>query len=219
MSEYRNWAEWHEPYDRPGSPLHRRLQFVQGRIEEALAAAPPGTIRAISMCAGQGRDLVGALHDHPRRSDVEARLVELDERNVAYAREAVRSAGLDGVEVVIGDASTSTAYEGLVPADLVLVCGVFGNISEADIRHTIDELPMLCRSGGSVIWTRHRQPPDATPMIRSWFEAAGFEEVGFDSEDGFLFGIGTHRFVGEPRSFVPGVRLFDFTGDGAAANT
>jgi hypothetical protein len=32
----------------------------------------------ISLCAGQGRDLLGVLADHPRREDVRARLVELD---------------------------------------------------------------------------------------------------------------------------------------------
>jgi hypothetical protein len=40
----------------------------------------------IRLCAGQGRDVVGALVDHPRRVDVVARLVELDPRNVAHAQ-------------------------------------------------------------------------------------------------------------------------------------
>ncbi len=219
MGEHKDWVTWHEPYNRPGSSLHRRLVLVQGRVREALTAAPPGLIRVISICAGQGRDLVGALRDHPRRGDVEARLLELDEGNVAYASESVRSAGLHRVEIVQGDASITTAYEGLVPADLVLVCGVFGNVSDADIRTTIEELPRLCRSGATVIWTRHREPPDMTPTIRSWFEGAGFGEVGFDSEEGFRFGIGTHRFLGTPRPFQRDVRLFDFIGDGAQANT
>ncbi|MGQ0804740.1 MAG: class I SAM-dependent methyltransferase [Actinomycetota bacterium] len=219
MGEHRDWTEWHEPYDRPGSSLHRRLQLVQQRIGEALATAPPGVINVISICAGQGRDLVGALRDHPRRGDVEARLVELDEANVGYARESVRSAGRDGVEVVAGDASITTAYDGHVPADLVLVCGVFGNVTEADIRNTVRQLPMLCRSGATVIWTRHREQPDMTPTIRGWFEGAEFEEVGFDSEEGFLFGIGTHRFLGTAKPFERDVRLFDFIGDGAQANT
>lgn len=219
MGERRDWAEWHEPYDRPGSSLYRRLQLVQRRIGEALAAAPPGVINVISICAGQGRDLVGALRDHARRGDVEARLVELDEGNVGYARESAQSAGLGGVEVVVGDASITTAYEGRVPADLLLVCGVFGNVTDADIRHTIEKLPSLCRSRATVIWTRHREPPDMTPTIRGWFEGAEFEEVGFDSEEGFLFGIGTHRFLGTAQPFERDVRLFDFIGDGAQANT
>lgn len=58
-----------------------------------------------------------------------------------------------------------------------------------------------------------------TPTIRGWFEGAEFEEVGFDSEEGFLFGIGTHRFLGTAQPFERDVRLFDFIGDGAQANT
>ena len=48
--------------------------------------------------------------------------------------------------------------------------------------------------------------------------AADFEELAFDAQDGFLFGIGTHRFVGQPRPLVIGERLFEFIGDGSAAN-
>jgi ribulose kinase len=75
---------------------------------------------------GQGHDLIGALAGHERRGDVTARLVELDEHNVLLARRAAQEAGLDGVQVVIGDASLTDSYVGAVPADLVLVCGVFG---------------------------------------------------------------------------------------------
>ena len=61
-----NWVEWHDEYDQPGTSLHRRLELVRHRIREALDAAPPGPIRALSMCAGQGLDLLGVLDDHPR---------------------------------------------------------------------------------------------------------------------------------------------------------
>ena len=73
----RDWREWHTAYD-GDTPLTQRLAIVQARIADALDAAPPGPIRVISMCAGQGRDLLGVLADHPRRADVRARLVELD---------------------------------------------------------------------------------------------------------------------------------------------
>ena len=33
-----------------------------------------------------------------------------------------------------GDASTTSAYRGAVPADLVLACGIFGNVSDEDIQ-------------------------------------------------------------------------------------
>jgi hypothetical protein len=180
-------------------------------------AAPQGHVRIISMCAGQGRDLLSVVARHPRRGDVTARLVELDATNVAVAREAARESGLDKVEVVSGDASVTTAYQGAVPADLVLVCGVFGNVSDGDVAHTVNALPRLCGPRATVIWTRHRQPPDLTPAIRAWFEENGFDEVAFDSEDGFAFGVGTHRLRIQPLPFVPALKLFDFVGDGSGA--
>lgn len=50
------------------------------------------------------------------------------------------------VVVVCGDASVTSAYVGAVPADLVLLCGIFGNISDADIRATV---AMAAAPGGS----------------------------------------------------------------------
>ena len=47
-------VDWHQLYDVPGSMLARRLATVQDRISDALDTAPPGPLRAISMCAGQG---------------------------------------------------------------------------------------------------------------------------------------------------------------------
>ncbi len=210
-----HWVAWHRPYDDPDSALSRRLRDVQDRIVEALDARPPGPLRVLSMCAGQGRDLIGALAGHRRALDVAARLVEADPVNAAAARASARAAGLDGVVTEVGDAGLAGAYEGMVPADVVLACGVFGNISEADVEGTIGHLPSLCKPGATVIWTRHRRPPDLTGPIRSWFEAAGFAEVGFDAPDRDWYSVGAHRLVGPPQTLDPGARLFTFTGDGA----
>ena len=68
-----DWHAWHDDYDKPGTPLVRRLAAVQDQIRVALDAAPPGPLHAISLCAGQGRDLIGVLARHPRRDDVTAR--------------------------------------------------------------------------------------------------------------------------------------------------
>jgi hypothetical protein len=88
----RDWVEWHRDYDDPGSLLSRRLELVQGHLRAELQRAPAGDVRLISLCAGQGRDVTGALTGHPRRDDVRARLVELDERNAALARQAAQAA-------------------------------------------------------------------------------------------------------------------------------
>jgi hypothetical protein len=52
------------------------------------------------------------------------------------------------------------------------------------------------RPGATVIWTRHRRPPDLTRSIRSWFAAGGFEEVAFDQLDNqYLASVGVHRLT------------------------
>lgn len=204
----RDWRAWHHEYDRPESRLTQRLRVVQGLIRDALDRLRPGPIRAISACAGEGRDLLGVLADHPRANDVRARLVELDPELVATAR----AHAPPGVEVVCGDASTTSAYAGATPADLVLVCGVFGNLADADIRNTVRTLPMLCAPGATVVWTRHRRAPDRTLDIRAWFGEAGFEEVAFVGSTEFLFGVGAHRLIVAPAAYAPGVKLFEFVG-------
>jgi hypothetical protein len=207
-----DWLEWHSGYDEPGSHLERRLEIVQHRLRDALDAAPPGELGLISMCAGQGRDVIGVLADHERCDDVTARLVELDERNVARARAAIAAAGLDHVEVVVADAGSLDAYAGAVPADVVLVCGVFGNIADDDIARTVGFLPALCRPGATVLWTRHRLDPDLTPTIRGWFSDAGFEEIGFDAVEGYWFAVGAARWPGPTAPAPVGDRLFTFVG-------
>jgi len=206
----RDWHEWHREYEEPGSPLTIRLALVQRRIRDVLDAAPPGLIQVVSACAGQGRDVLGVLVDHPRRDDVRARLVELDAGLAGTARDAARDFALSGVDVVTGDASTTSAYEGAAPADLVLFCGVFGNVSDHDIRHTVSRLPMLCAPGAKVIWTRHRREPDLTPTVREWFKDTGFHEVAFDAPEEVYVGVGTHRLVVPPIPFQHGVKLFTF---------
>lgn len=205
----RDWREWHRGYDSPGSALARRLVAVQRLVGQALDSAPPGELLAISLCAGQGRDLLGVLADHPRRDDVTARLVELDPDNAAVARAAARAAGLSRVEVVVGDAALTDRYVGAVPADVVLVCGVFGNITDEDVRRTVAHCACLCRTGGTVVWTRHRTPPDLVPMICDWFARHDFEQQWVsDPEAGY--GVGAHRFAGQPRALPLGKRLFTF---------
>lgn len=207
----KDWVEWHEPYEDPDSYLSQRLAIVQGAIRDVLDAAPAGPIRAVSMCAGQGRDLLGVLEEHPRREEVHARLVELDPRNVAAALRTVTELGLgDTVEIVEADAADTSLYAGWVPAQLVLACGVFGNITDDDIEATVRALPMFCAPGATVIWTRHRIEPDLTPTLRRWFVDAGLAEVRFHSRDGFLFGIGVNRLEIAPPPFDPDRHLFTF---------
>jgi hypothetical protein len=203
-----DWVAWHAAYEHPGSSLSRRLAIVQRHIRGALDACAAGRIRLVSLCAGQGHDVIGALDGHPRAADVQARLVELDPRNC----EAARANAPANVEIVRGDASATSAYAGAVPAEIVLANGVFGNISDADIEYTVGRLPSLCAPSATVVWTRHRREPDVTPAIRAWFAAAGFEEIAFEGPDGFIFGVGVHRLGRDPDPFDPDVTLFEFVG-------
>ncbi len=205
----RDWVEWHAAYEEAGSALSRRLAEVQAQIRAALDGAAPGPVRVVSMCAGQGHDILGVLADHPRRADVTGRLVELDPHNAEAARQAAPA----GIDVVTGDAAVTDAYAGAVPAGLVLACGVFGNISDADIAYTIGCLPQLCAPGATVVWTRHTEEPDLTPEIRGRFAGAGFTEVSFAALAGTSVSVGAHRFTRAPEPLRPGVRMFTFTGE------
>lgn len=203
------WTDWHRQYE-PGSPLTKRLEVVRALIREELDRRPPGRLRAISMCAGDGRDLLEVLATHPRRSDVTARLVELDAELAEGARARATRRGLTGIEVVEGDAGLAQTYDGAVPADLLLVCGVYGNVSDSDIRATISHLPELAARGACVVWTRGRFEPDLTPAIRTWFWESGFEEIGFVPVPESTMSAGANRLVAPPRPFDPSVRLFQF---------
>ena len=86
-----HWVQWHSAYEDPASPLSERLRRVQGMVRGALDeishgrddARDPGgeagravgraagePIRIISLCAGQGRDVIDVLATHPRAAEV-----------------------------------------------------------------------------------------------------------------------------------------------------
>jgi hypothetical protein len=206
----RDWIEWHRGYEDATTPLARRLAIVQEQVALAIEERGDAAIHVLSMCSGEGRDLIEPIARLGAADRIRGRLVELDPTLAGRARDAIRATGLGGLEVREGDAGLTTAYEGAAPADLVLVCGVFGNIPDADIRGTIRALPSLCAEGATVIWTRHRRPPDVTPAIRRWFRAAGFRHEAFVKVPDSPASVGVERFVGTPPPFVAGTRLFQF---------
>ena len=204
-----DWRAWHEGYDDPDSPLSVRLRAVQDEIRAFLATAPAGPVRVASACSGLGLDLLGALDGHPRRGDVTGRLVELDPELVARSAQLLRTAGLDGLEVVCGDAGRTEAFAPAVPVDLLLLCGVFGNVTDDDLRTTVANASRLCAPGATVVWTRHRRAPDLTPTIREWWREAGFEELSFVSPGPDSPSVGVCRLAAEPLPFAP-LHLFSF---------
>jgi hypothetical protein len=206
----RDWIEWHRAYADADSPLARRLAIVQAQVVRVLEERGDAPTRVLSMCSGEGRDVIEPVVRLGAGDRVRGRLVELDPTLAGRARDAIATTRLAGLEVREGDAGSTSAYDGAAPADLVLVCGVFGNISDADIRGTVRALPALCGEGATVIWTRHRRPPDVTPAIRRWFRPAGFRHEAFIRVPDSPASVGVERFIGVPQPFVPGVRLFEF---------
>jgi hypothetical protein len=209
----RDWVAWHEAYDDPSSPLSARLRRVRWHLSRALDQAPGGPVRLVSLCAGQGHDVLGVLPGHPRREDVRAVLVESDARNAGLARRRAAEAGLPQVEVRLADASRVGSFADALPADVLLLCGIFGNVSDQDIRRTAEAAPALCAAGATVIWTRHRRPPDLTPQVRAWFAGAGFDEIAFDALETstqISVGVGVGRLRGAPPAGPPDQVLFTF---------
>lgn len=97
----------------------------------------------------------------------------------------------------------------MVPAGIVLVCGVFGSLTDEDIDRTIEMLPTLLAPGGQVIWTAHRAAPGLWDTARAGFERHGFREVW--TNDRFeRFGVGRHRLAVLPRPFTPATQMFTF---------
>jgi len=209
-SDRTDWHEWHEAYADPASGLSHRRQAVQGLVETFLDSNP-GPLRVVSACAGEGRDLLDVLAARPADAGrVTARLVELDAGLCAKARAIAEEHGLD-VDVVQGDAGATDTYAGAVPADLVMLCGVFGNITDDDIRTTVDAVPTLAAPGAAVIWTRGRfADGDLAPRIAEWFEEAGFTRTAYLADDDHDHRVVEHVLGVPPRPFEPGRQLFTF---------
>ena len=210
MGAVRDWVEWHQGYADPASGLSARLRSVRRHLGRAIDQAA-GPVRLVSLCAGQGDDVIGVLAGHPRRDQVTALLVEAEPRNAQVARDRAAAAGLAHVQVRQADASRPESFADALPADVLLLCGIFGNISDTDIERTAAAAPALCAPGATVIWTRHRRPPDLTPRIRAWFSSAGFEELAFDALDTTtLAAVGAGRLSHAVSGGLPCGPLFTF---------
>lgn len=205
-----HWQAWHAPYADENSELSRRLRIVRQHIAAWLDQRPGEELAVVSACAGQGHDLIGLLATRPDADRVRATLIEYDAGNVAAAQAAADRAGLTNLVVRQADAGRLSSYAGAVPADLVLMAGVLGNISDADVKHTIDALPQMCAEGATVIWTRSRRAPDLTPAVLEWLREAGFVQEAFDAPEDARFSVGVHRFEGVPRPLDTTAAVFTF---------
>jgi hypothetical protein len=171
-----DWRAWHRGYADTTSDLSRRRRSVQHQIEAWLDDRDDPALRVVSACSGDGRDLLEVLARRDDAARVGAVLLELDETLASDAAAFALAHGVDGIDVRRADAGHTDSYRDAVPADLVMMCGVFGNVTDNDLRATVASLPRLCAPGATVVWTRGRfAEGDLTSTIRAWFADAGFE--------------------------------------------
>lgn len=185
MPRPRDYQQWHHSYD--------------------------GPMRVVSACAGDGRDVLGVLAQREDAARVSATLIELHPDIAQKAADSASAARLTGVEVRIADAGNTDAYAGAVPAQLVILVGIFGNISERDLERTIRAAPQFCTPGGTLLWSRGRGRDDRNDAVRAWFADTGFTELDYAANDtGDRPALGAMRFDGEPDELDPGRALFAF---------
>jgi hypothetical protein len=161
----------------------------------------------LSLCAGDGRDVISVLAARSAQPQVAAVLIESDTTLARRARTAAADAGLGSVQVRCGDAGDVTSFSDVLPVDVLMLCGIFGNIEHSAVKSVVDAIPRLVSSGGFVIWTRGGSEPDRRPEIRRWFSSAGLEEVAFEGAPE-PYGVGMNRQRRAP-ALLPAARIPD----------
>ena len=212
MSGGRDWHAWHEAYADPTSSLSRRLAEVRSQLADLLADCE-GPVRLLSLCSGDGRDTVPVLAASGR--EVDACLIELDPELAEASRRAPGEADVT-VEVRTADAGAVAAFEDVLPVDVLMLCGVFGNVADVDVVRTVAAARVMVATGGAVIWTRGKGVPgdptahaDPAEWVRGRFEAVGFEAVVFVKPDDASYRVGVERQRRVVDQTLP-ERLFSF---------
>lgn len=208
-----DWQAWHRDYDDPESPVSRRLVEVRARLS-ALVAGAPEPVRLLNLCSGDARDTVPVLAASSR--EVSACAVELDPALAERARRAAAEAGV-ALEVRTGDAADPATWADRLPVDVLMLVGVFGNISDADGEATIAAAASMLAPSGTVLWTRSnrvRSEPghdyaDPAEWVRDRFLAHGFASVEFLVPGEGSWRLGVSRLSVPSTEPLPG-RLFSF---------
>jgi hypothetical protein len=209
----RDWHAWYDEYDDPDSSLSRRLRVVRAELARVLAERQ-GPVRLLSLCAGDGRDTLPVLAESA--AQVSAVLVELDPELAESARRAAAATGLE-VDVRTGDAGLSATWRDIGRVDVLMLCGVLGNVRDDDARRTLAAAPLLVRPPGTLIWTRGAVVPedptgvvgDPSEWVRRLLLDAGWEESAFIRPEDTSFRVGVHVWPRTSEGSPPD-RLFAF---------
>ena len=89
----RDWSTWHRRYNE-NEHLKARLQVVRQTVRAVLDDCRTGKIRLISICSGDGRDILEELAKHPRRNDIEAWLIDSDRPSIVRGEAMAAEVGL-----------------------------------------------------------------------------------------------------------------------------
>lgn len=199
-----DWVAWHAAYDDPQGSLARRLVEVRRLLERALSETSAATV--LSLCAGDGRDVIGVCRSTASRP-ARAVLVELDVELADRARSA--AAGIDEIEVRCADAADPATIADVAPVDVLLLVGIFGNVAPESVDPVVARCRPLVVPGGSVIWTRGGGDPDRRQDVRDAFGRNGFIEVEFTGAPA-TFGVGYHRAPDGPAPDLGDRPIFEF---------
>lgn len=215
-----DWHKWHRTYDE-NPAFRKRLVLVRNHLSRCLDRSAPGEVRIISVCAGDGRDVLRTLAGHKRLADARARLVELDPNLVADGENACKALGLSShVEFVNGDATDLGSYRAVAPANVVAMCGMLGLVDLPELPKVVRAMQALCAHKGHVVWTRRldwRNGVRQTKVLQKLMAQAGFRRATLSvTSFGALlfktprpsFAVGTHRYDGEPVALPESGPLF-----------
>lgn len=209
------WQSWHENY-RNSLPLRARLEEVSQQVTDAINAIESPRVHVLSLCSGDGRDLLKVLLSGNTNKAVDATLIELDPILVEQGREAFAEHGFsDFVQFRCADATLFSSYQDLPKAELVMVCGVFGNVRANHVERLIFSLKGFCSPGARVVWTRSLNEFDdgeaAAQRIRCCFKDTGFREAAFKRTPEGTFAVGSLIYEGEQERLPSTGQMFEFS--------
>ena len=131
------------PGHRPSATARRGRRPDPGRARPGRSRSHPCAVAL----RGDGRDLATAATGHPRAADLTGCLVELDACSPPPPGRTWRPSGpARGPRPDAGDPSV---WADVVPVDLLLLCGIFGNVPDEDVERTARASAAIGRPGAT----------------------------------------------------------------------